>query len=749
MVAGNDYAGEAAALRSGSQSPRCKAGLSGAGFCFREIFMAARTFGIRKKRNEGRWLLAAVLMATTALVMTPKAEAQQASFEDLFEQTFRATEVIGISSDGTRSVLNGTSGHRSIAVVRDGTGMRNIGGLDPVSSVAIAKGMSADGSTIVGYSLNTDLRTRAFRWNANGMDDLGTLNPNGVGTSYALGASHDGRMVVGQSSLDGHNMVGFVWIEGASGGEGGGPMYALLGTADTEGNVAANGISSNGRIAVGDTDTYMGRRAIYWHLPNVSSGQRTEAIALAGLGGNPSSAIAATTNATSHGIIVGYAVDDNWNERAVRWVQTDNVGYVIEDLGVLAGHIESKSLAISNDGTVIGGNSTDVDGRYFAFRWEDGEMLYLGDFLLEHGVDIGTLRLTDLKALSGNGSVMGGTMVDENGDERAYLARVGDQPGPGPGPGPGGGLMDVEEYHQTLYSAAGIANTGEYLTWLPMNGAHHRPLMLTPNLSGDMCAWATGDFAQHGPSSTGMALAEIGACTDLAGGNVRIGGAVGTTASWQDLALGGSARMQGQYVLSEIDWQPDGTPLLLSLTGMLGSYKANIDRAYSNGAATAISNGETNAFGGVVRVRADWLEAAVIGNTSINPYASLGFGRLHVDGYTESGGPFPAVFDAQSLGHVDIRLGVTAVTEFSTTTKLSTTLEVAHRAGDAAGATGNVPGLFNFSLGGGTYAQTWARVGAELDHKINENLSLSASTHLATNGRDPSLAFSAGIKGAF
>ncbi|NMA98004.1 MAG: autotransporter outer membrane beta-barrel domain-containing protein [Phyllobacteriaceae bacterium] len=309
--------------------------------------------------------------------------------------------------------------------------------------------------------------------------------------------------------------------------------------------------------------------------------------------------------------------------------------------------------------------------------------------------------------------------------------------------------MDVAEYHATLYSAAGIANTGEYLTWLPLNGAHHRPLMLTPSLSGDMCAWATGDFAQHGPSSTGLALAEIGACTDLAGGSVRIGGAVGTAASWQDLALGGSARMQGQYLLSEIDWQPDGTPLLLSLTGMIGSYAAKIDRAYSNGAATAVSTGETNAYGGVVRVRADWLEAAVFGNTSINPYAALGLGSLHVNGYTESGGPFPAVFNAQTLGHADIRVGVTAVTTFSAQTKLSTTLEVAHRTGTAAGASGSVPGLFDFSVGGGSYGQTWARVGAELDHAINDSLSLSTSVHLATNGRDPSVSLSAGIKGAF
>lgn len=332
-------------------------------------------------------------------------------------------------------------------------------------------------------------------------------------------------------------------------------------------------------------------------------------------------------------------------------------------------------------------------------------------------------------------------MTNAAGEKRGYIARIdGEAPG---------GLMDVEEYHRTLFASAGIANAGEYLSWLPMNGAHHRPLMMTPNLSGDMCAWATGDLAHHGGTSTGMGLAEAGACVDLAGGSVRLGTAVGISRSWQDLALGGSARMAGQYVLGEADWQPDGTPLLFSLAGMLGGWQADIDRAYSNGAVAAMSSGQTNAIGGVVRVRADWLEAAQIGNTSFNPYASIGFGQVHVDGYAETGGPFPARFDAQNLSSADIRLGLTAVTEFSDQTRLSTTFEVAHRTGTAATAKGAVDGLFAFNIGGGSYGQTWLRAGLELDHKVTENLALSTSLHMATNGRDPSVAGSVGIKAAF
>ena len=80
---------------------------------------------------------------------------------------------------------------------------------------------------------------------------------------------------------------------------------------------------------------------------------------------------------------------------------------------------------------------------------------------------------------------------------------------------------------------------------------------------------------------------------------------------------------------------------------------------------------------------------------------------------------------------------------------MSTTFEVAHRSGTAPAAKGTVDELFAFNLGGGTYGQTWARLGLELDHALTENLALSTSLHLASNGRDPSIAGSVGLKAAF
>ncbi|ODT77803.1 MAG: hypothetical protein ABS76_26240 [Pelagibacterium sp. SCN 64-44] len=709
-----------------------------------------------------------MLLGTTAIVTMPRAEAAgeilDPSRPDLGYVYYG---IPALSADGTIFVGNVQDNFNNLytGYYAHPDGTTSLPGFGNGPSAIY--GMSGDARWVVGYSRGLAGYNRAFLWDApNGLAiDLGLLYadiPNSHMAAHDV--SGDGTRVVGSYIRPGMTR-GFAWIKDATTGEDGNEqMYRLTGLDDAN-NWAARSLSDDGRYAAGYSDgNATTGRAVRWDLSGLEAGGSGADIVLdlGSLAGVETGDSAAADISADGRIVVGAATDADGVSRAFRWVE-GAVGGVsgnvqMYDLGTLVpsrSDAESQAKAMSRDGAYIVGWSNvgeaEEDAR-LAFRWtEETGMESVQDWLARNGVtlDEGQL-LTEGTAVSDDGRVIAGLMNLPDFSTRAFIARVtSDGPGPGPGPGPGGGLMDVEEYQRSLYAAAGIANAGEFLTWLPMNGAHHRPLLLTPSLSGDMCAWATGDFAQHGPSATGLALGEMGACTDLAGGNVRIGGGVGTSASWQDLALGGSMRMQGQYVLSEIDWQPDGTPLLLSLTGMLGSYHANIDRAYSNGAAVAMSHGETNAFGGVVRLRADWLEAATIGNTSINPYAALGFGGLHVDGYAESGGPFPATFNAQNLGHADIRVGVTAITEFSAQTKLSTTLEVAHRTGTGAAATGQVQGLFDFNLGGGSYGQTWARVGLELDHKIHDGLSVSASAHLASTGRDPSLAISAGLKGAF
>lgn len=704
-------------------------------------------------------------MATTALVLVPKAEAQ--SSLDLFlPESQVSTDVFFSAISGDGRYIGGSAVSDASGLARANRWDRAAGivdlGSDPGANSYVT-GMSYDGRVVVGYS-NFSLMPGAFRWTEDGgMEYIGSL---GGRFSRATDVSNDGNVVVGLARIDpatGYDDRGFVWIKDATTGVASNPQMHELPTALAWAlSVEIGGVSGNGRYVIGgETTGTTPWQAYRYDVSGIQSGVVSH-IALGYLGGYHATGEDISDDGS---VIVGYSEIEpalGGYYHAFRWVEGATGGVAsnpqMYDLGTLGG-LSSWATAVSSNGAVVVGRAMDADDVVHAFRWkEDTGMLSVADWLRRAGVTVDT-ALADATAVSGDGNVVAGVMWDADGRRVGYVARVvpapepepdpEPNPNPNPNPSPGSGIMNVEEYQASLYGAASVANAGEFLTWLPLNGAHHRPLVLTPSLSGDMCAWATGDFAHHAGNSANMALAEAGACVDLAGGSVRLGGAVGTTASWQTLALGGALNMSGQYVLGEVDWQPDGTPLLLSVTGMLGGWNAKIDRAYSNGAATSISSGSTNALGGVVRVRADWLEAAVIGNTSLNPFASLAWGGLRVDGYSESGGPFPAHFAAQALGHADIRLGLTAVTEFSSQTKLSTTLEVAHRTGTAAAAVGQVDGLFGFSLGGGTYAQTWGRLGLELDHKVNDAVSLSTSVHLATNGRDPTVAVSAGIKGAF
>lgn len=646
------------------------------------------------------------------------------------------SEAEGVSGNGQFIVGRGYDGVRHLSFLLTPDGVVLVA--DPTWSL-LANDVSNTG-VVVGQM--TAMGTSAFRWTqADGLMDLGRLEMLNGGPSFAMSVSDEGTRVLGHSdrpSID--NFEAWIWVEGATTGVLGNPEMYGLGTLAGGQDSVAGAISGNGLWAAGGAVNAGGEgRAVRWSLADVETAWTTiqDLGTLGGFwsGGNDVS--------NDGRVVVGTSTDIDGRDRAFRWVEGATGGVAgnvqMYDLGTLGGD-SSYGNAVSADGAVAVGDSEDADGNNLAFRWTEGTgMISVADWLEANGVVLGDRELESANGVSDDGNVVVGQQLVNGVSVRAYVARVEDG---------GTGVMDVPEYTETLLANARTAQMGVDLTWMPLNGAHHRPLMVQGALADDACIWSVSDLAYKADSGSGIALTEVGGCGVL-GNSVVAGLGVGASSSWQGLALGGNAQLAGAYVIGEVDWNPDGTPLLLSLTGVLGGWQANINRAYSNGAAVDVSRGSTGLTAGVVRARVDWQEAAVLGNVSINPWISGAIGGTDMGGYTESGGAFPARFDAQGVVQGEVRVGVTAVAEISSQTTLSTTLEVAHRSGDAVAASGQVLGLFDFGLGGGAVGATWARAGIDLDHQITEAVRLSGSLHAATQGQDATLSGSLGLRAVF
>lgn len=648
-------------------------------------------------------------------------------------------DATGVSGNGqfVTGFGSDSGGVRSFLMTPDGLVDMGMWGTDD----AMARAVSNNG-VVVGSALGAG--TRAFRWTSStGYEDLGQLEMlSPTHSTFAASISNDGTRIVGESYRPSQSSYeAYVWIEGATGGAVGNEQMFGLGELMPGRGSAAKGISGNGLWVVGGANGVGAQtRAVRWSLADYETASTT-ILDLGTLGGLYSVGEDVSDDGR---VVAGYGTNSaNTFTRAFRWVEGSTGGVIsnpqMHELGTLGGD-ESWAYALSSDGSVVVGEAHNADGVNEAFRWAEGTgMIRVAEWLAANGVDTGGMRLITARDISDDGNVVVGQMGPNQWADRAFIARVDVEHG--------SGLMDVAEYTHTLLANARMAQMGVDLTWLPMNGAHHRPLMAQGRVADDACLWSVSDLA--GRDGGGMALAEAGTCGVLGDGSVTAGLGIGGSTTWQDLSLGGNARLGGAYVVGEVDWQPDGTPLLLSLTGMLGGWEANVSRAYSNGAATDISTGSTAVGAGMVRARLDWQDALVFSNVSINPWVSASIGRTDIGGYTEQGGAFPAQFNAQQIVQSEVRLGVTGVAELTPQTTLSGTLEVAHRSGTAPAANGQVAGLFDFGLGGGNFGSTWARAGLDLDHQLTDTVGISGSLHAATQGQDANVSGSLGLKAVF
>lgn len=605
----------------------------------------------------------------------------------------------------------------------------------------------SDDGVVVGSATVTASAVNAFRWTLDGgFEDLGSLAGFGTNVrSYAFGVSDDGTRVVGRSELDGapHIHRGFVWVEGATTGVAeNSQMYELPGFHTVDGRSEAMGISGDGRYAVGSSEVslYSGFQAIRWDLEHIETTGTASYQALGTLGGSDSRAIAVNRDGR---VVVGEAENIDGNSEAFRWEEGGTWGDAsnpqMESLGTLGGNF-SIARGVNADGNVVVGESSLADNSNAAFRWtRETGMESLSDWLRNSGVDTAWI-FKAANGVSDDGLVITGVRADGMSD-RAFIARVVE--------GGRSGVIDVEEYNGTIYGAAHANWARHNLSRFAFNGAHHRPLADFANTGGGICTWTAGDLARYSDDDGSSALVEAGLCGDLADDTVRLGLGVGIAHSNFGLANEGKSDFDGRYLIGEANWRPVGSPVLLSLTGLYGGGDLDIRRGYSNGGVTDYSQGETDMHTGAIRLRADWTDAFRMGETSFSPYASYTWNWSGIDGYTESGGAFPARFDAQSVHSAEVRVGVASYSQLTDKVGLRGTAELIYAGGDAAHASGRVIGLHGFSIGGGSYNEFWGRIGADLDVRLTDAALLSLSLHAATEGLDATISGAARLQMVF
>jgi hypothetical protein len=313
------------------------------------------------------------------------------------------------------------------------------------------------------------------------------------------------------------------------------------------------------------------------------------------------------------------------------------------------------------------------------------------------------------------------------------------------------GVVDIPVWLSSVNNQNRVYAAGTTLASLPLEGAHHRPMMSFDRMGKDAQFWATGDF---GTSSrvrdVNVASGEVGVNKDI-GANTLAGFAIGRGQQNQNLALDGSNNVIGNYFLGEIDYRPFGGQWIVSLLGMVGSWDAKVNRGYSNGGSTDYSLGETDIITRSARLRIDAPVLFSVAGFGFSPYASYAVTQTTVDAYTENSGGLPASYEEQQHNATEARLGVMATKVIDAKTKLIVSLEGIHRFdGEGPALTGqDITGSVGFSLPGQAPRPDCVRLGVDVDYKLATDTLLNVSAHASTVGEVADVSGAISIRRAF
>lgn len=689
----------------------------------------------------------------------------------------------GVSSDVTKLAGSANDGMTSRVILWNplvGTNVKLLSSLSGVTNESVGKygygsnlkfTVSADVSTVFGtYSQGGT--SKLYRWSGTSglsADLLGSVLPTGEIASYKMLMTADASAVAGYSQV-GSNVNSFYWSQATGAkyvnadvgnpsylipaGFSGNGSYLFLGRYDGSGGVfqllrwkASDGTyitipkpsgtdgfdvnvffaSADGNTAIGiNHDTTTGYNLFKWTQSGGTTGNLLASLS--------------PTYVGLDGVSADLNIAYGWFQNSVigsHVFRRDNSTNTNIDLQAgLSGNYNASAMS-ANGNYIVGQKDYTL-----AWRWSaaDGYQT-VSDWLLANGTDaaiVNTWTFKSANAVSEDGKTVLGH-GSKGMDNRFYIASAAS------------GVADYEIWLSSINGQHRVYNAGSTLAGLPLEGAHHRPMLSFDRMGKESQAWATGDF---GSSSR---LRDVHVTTGEAGINWNVGKtgligfAVGHGIQNQDLALNGSSATKGDFALLEYDYRPEGTQWIVSLLGMVGSWESKTNRGYDNGAGTDYSFGVSDTITRSARFRVDAPSVTTFGGFGLAPYASYTVTQTVVGAYTETGGGFPATFDEQSHNATEARLGVTAAKDLSAATKLLFTVEAIHRFDGAGPAlTGqDVTGGVSFNLPGVAPRADCVRFGFDVDHKLSADTLLNISAHASTVGEAHDVSAAISIRRAF
>jgi probable HAF family extracellular repeat protein len=555
-----------------------------------------------------------------------------------------------------------------------------------------AFGVSADGSVIVGSSLGAGGGTRAFRWSGGVMTDLGVVA--GGLTSSASGVSADGSVVVGSSALVGGGGIAhaFRW----SGG-----VMSDLGTLGGSSS-QANSVSADGTVVVGwsnPTGSSTLQRAFRW-----SGGVMSD---LGTLGGSEAVASGVSANGA---VVVGYSnlTGDN-NAHAFRWT-----GGVMADLGTLGGG-DSVAQSVSADGNIVVGYSYFAGSAIAAaFRWKANTgMQSIQSLLTASGVNTTGWQLRTANGVSDDGSVIIGYGTNPSGNTEGWLVRCTVSCA----------FLNSGAAAQSFSGQSAMGQTGNAALGNTL-GTMNEVATQTGASQGNTPFAA---FGYGGYDSDPAASGTLGLTMRLP--NEMVAGVMGSANYVRTkMVYDGNSKMQGGSGGAFIARAPNaGAQWLLGVSGI--ALKGDVTRGYLNGNTPTTSQGNTTGNGYGFTGRVGWAFDNVAPATQITPFASYSVTRMHFNGYTETGGPFPAQMNGFTDTTQIARFGADARYTFTAGKWIWGTLATAHKLNGSKtdNITGTIIGLFDVSAPGGSVAKDWIETTAGVRWPAWKNGAITAS----------------------